>query len=45
MSKQHGAIRYLRLAGALCCAILLSGCIVVPYRPYHPPYYGYGYWR
>ena len=32
----------LRLAGALCLAIALSGCVVVPYSPWHSHY---GYYR
>ena len=35
----------LRLAGALALAVLLSGCVVVPYYPYHPHYAYYGGWR
>ena len=34
----------LRSAGALCLAVLLSGCVVVPaYGPYYHPHHYYGY--
>jgi len=33
----------LRLAGTICLALLLSGCVIVPYDPWHP--HRYGYWR
>ena len=43
MARKTRPIRQLAtVATALCLALLLSGCIIVPAPYYHPHYYG---WR
>ncbi len=44
MRSPKRAALLLRFAGVIGCVLLLSGCVVVPYNPWHHPHYGY-YWR
>ncbi len=41
MTPPKRAILVLRIAGMLCLAGMVSGCVVVPWEPWHPHYH----WR